>query len=396
MHRATVRSLLSRAAAAALIVVIALPSFAASAVRGPGDVVPPDVDLCARPSASCADPQLGLSTGVAFHVWSYDTHADMERALDMMARAGIRWVRIDMSWRTLFPQPDHVNSRFAGDLDFALSRATQDGMRVLAVLLDTPEWAARDGSSGASPPRNPALFGDYARWIAANLGDRVDAYEIWNEPDSTGFFTGNVDDYAALLEAAYGQIKQWDLVGNTVVLGGLTYNDTDWLERLYSVGSDIPLYFDVVAVHPYQSPSDMPPECPPTTMWRLSSVAWIRRVMVDHGDSETPIWITEFGWSSHPNLPGFPNWQLGVDEERQADYAVRALRFIASDLPYVQKAFWYDASDSAIDYPAVALRVHENSFGLLRRDLSPKPVYDAIARYLSDGTMPATAGGSCN
>ncbi|MFN2593943.1 MAG: cellulase family glycosylhydrolase [Actinomycetota bacterium] len=388
-----------------LAAVLALAAFAAPqaaaqpmlAPIGPParNVVPPDPDLCTRPQTSCAEPHLGLSTGVAFHVWAYGSRADMGHALDEMAKAGIRWVRIDMSWRTLFPQPTTLDAGYAADLDFALTRATNDGMRVLAVLLDTPAWAAAQGSSGASPPKDASAFGAFAGWVASNFGDRVDGYEIWNEPDSTAFFTGTVSDYAALLQAAYVQIKQLDLAGNTVVTGGLTYNDVDWLSKLYDSSSTIDAYFDAVGVHPYQSPSDMAPECPATTMWRLSAIDWVRQTMLDRGDSATPIWITEFGWSSHPDTGNEPNWQLGVTEQQQADYAVRALQFVSSNFPYVQKAFWYDASDSSIDYSDASLRVHENNFGLLHRDLTPKPVYSAVRDYLSDGTAPADRSGYC-
>jgi hypothetical protein len=102
------------------------------------------------------------------------------------------------------------------------------------------------------------------------------------------------------------------------------------------------------------------------------------------------------GWSSHPNLASAPNWQLGVTEEQQADFAVRALNFIAGHFPYVKKTFWYDASDSTIDYADTALRVHENNFGLLHRDLTPKPAYLAVKNYLADGTVPAQTGGHCS
>ncbi|MEA2477156.1 MAG: polysaccharide biosynthesis protein PslG [Actinomycetota bacterium] len=394
------RHAIATALVAALLGVV-VPHASAStmaAATGPptNNAIAPDPDVCTRPNASCADPDLSLSTGVAFHVWAYRTHADMAKALDLMANAGIRWVRIDMSWRALFPQRDQVDTGFADDLDFALTHATGDGMRVLSVLLDTPPWAAADGSSGASPPKDASDFGTFAGWVAANFGDRIDAYEIWNEPNSTGFFTGTVSDYAALLQAAYGQIKQWDLLGNTVVVGGLTYNDVSWLTKLYESSETIDLYFDVVGVHPYPSPADIAPECPATTMWRISAIDWMRQVMLRYDDPTTPIWITELGWSSHPNLASAPNWQLGVTEEQQADFAVRALNFIAGHFPYVKKTFWYDASDSTIDYADAALRLHENNFGLLHRDLTPKPAYLAVKNYLADGTVPAQTGGHCS
>ncbi|MDQ3878597.1 MAG: glycoside hydrolase family protein [Actinomycetota bacterium] len=174
------------------------------------------------------------------------------------------------------------------------------------------------------------------------------------------------------------------------------YSDPEWLAQLYQTSDTASLYFDVVAVHPYPSPSDMAPECPPTTKWRVTAIERVRDTMVRNNDAPTPIWITELGWSSHDNLPGTPNWQLGVSQQEQADFAVRALDLIATRFPYVKKTFWYEASDTAIEHSDAYTYLHENNFGLLRRDQTPKPAYTALRDYLADGSVPRPASGYCD
>ena len=151
------------------------------------------------------------------------------------------------------------------------------------------------------------------------------------------------------------------------------YNDETWLTRAYAAGARG--CFDILGVHPYMAPADAPPGLKDNgEMWRMRHVAAIRRVMERH-DDRRPVWATEFGWSSHRTVAGDPAWKRGVSQTEQARYAVRAMKLLGRDYPYVKKAFWYK------DLASGAGR-HHDGYALLRRDLSPKPVYRALRRLL--------------
>ena len=59
--------------------------------------------------------------------------------------------------------------------------------------------------------------------------------------------------------------------------------------------------------------------------------------MARHGDGETPLWATAFGWNA---LPAAVSPWGGVGEEAQAQYAAQALDKARSDWPWLGPLFW--------------------------------------------------------
>ena len=129
--------------------------------------------------------------------------------------------------------------------------------------------------------------------------------------------------------------------------------------------------FDALGAHPYPVRADASPaQC------RLSAdsgcdMSWLAGFLARRGESERPIWVTEFGWSVHPNSPDTPGWQRGVTLDEQAAYTAQMLAQFAT-IRQVEAAFVYrdrDFLDSDI---------HSNGWGILGYDNRPKPVYDVI------------------
>jgi polysaccharide biosynthesis protein PslG len=327
--------------------------------------------------------------GVNFHAgWTDYTNEQRLMVLDKMAAAGVDWVRVDIGWSTFEEHCRGCYSQWYIDiLDLTVDAARARGIDVLGMLWRTPDWA--NGGAGVyAPPTDPAEYGRAARWAAEHFRGRVAAWEVWNEPNEDYFWTGSTQDYARLVQAAYPGFKAGD-PGATVVLGGPAYNDTEWLTGLYEAG--IHGSFDVMATHPYQAPADLPPEEADTggeNIWLLSHVTAVRDLMARYGDGHKEIWFTEFGWSAHGNWAGVPPWDRGVTEAQQATYLVRTLEYMAANHPYVTKLFWYNERNRGTS------DVHLDNYGLLTRSLSPKPVYDAVKRYLLDGALPPWLEGS--
>ena len=322
-------------------------------------------------------------TGVQFHgMWSDYTWEQRIEVLDKMAAAGMKWVRVDMGWGSFQENgPDSYSQWYIDRADRVVNEARARGLNVLATIWWTPGWA--NGNAGReTPPTDPQAYGRFAGWAADHFKGRVAAWEIWNEPND-GFFKGTAADYAKLLKAAYPAIKAAD-PASKVVFGGPTHNDAAWIEKVYEAGGAG--NFDVMATHPYTGPSDLAPEAPDDgNKWRIAHVAVVYDLMKKWGDGDKKIWFTEFGWSSHPTQPGAPNWMNGVTLEQQADYMVRALRYIGSNFPYVTNVFWYNERNTDTG------NIHTDNFGLLYRDLTPKPAYLAIKAFLvGNGTQAPT------
>jgi hypothetical protein len=160
------------------------------------------------------------------------------------------------------------------------------------------------------------------------------------------------------------------------------YNDSAYLSQIYANGGKGS--FDVVATHPYQGVADMAPEQPDGgTREYFTHLPSVRSVMTQNGDSK-PIWFTEWGWSAHDNSLNPPSWARGVSEATQADYAVRAVRYTASNYPYVGVMFWYKERAWNVPTPLEPwLEQHLEGYGLLRPDRSERPVYAAFKSVLT-------------
>src|SRR3989440_4010102 len=326
----------------------------------------------AMPSSGSSGVGTTPALGVQFHC-NLPGYTDGSRAqvLDKLAAVSLAWVRIDVSWAELKPrrlQP--VDRRYSNRFGGCLTLARERGFKVLATLGWSPRWA--NGNRGAGAP--PLHLRDYARiaqWASAHWRGRVDAWEVWNEPNLWGSWAGSPRRYAGLLRAAYPAFKRGD-PSTTVVFGGVSGNDDRFIAKAYAAGARG--WFDVLATHPYQGVGDAPPEYPDDgERWWITHVGVVRRVMNANGDARKPIWFTESGWSAFTTEPGAPGWRRGVTEAQQADYAARVVRLVPDRYPYVTNVFWYtDKTWESERDPRL------RGFGLLREDLTPRPVYWAL------------------
>ncbi len=329
------------------------------------------------------------AVGVQFHgMWSDYTDAQRIEVLDKMAAAGVTWVRLDLGWSSFQEvSRDAYSSWYIRRADFIVDAARARGIKVLGTLWQTPAWA-NGGRGMIVPPTDANDYARFAGWAAGHFRGRVSAWEVWNEPNHSSYFAGTVSQYVGLLRAAYPALKAGDPAA-PVVFGGPDANDTTYLAAAYAAGAAGS--FDVMATHPYMSVADAPPELPDDgTKYRLSHVAAVKRLMDVNGDGHKPIWFTEFGWSSHANTGGEANWQRGVTLAQQADYLVRTIRYVRDNFPYVTNIFWFKDRNGATGTTQI------DNYGLLNRDLSPKPVYEALRAELAPagrvGARSAQAG----
>ena len=345
------------------------PTTGTSSPATPAPVVPP--------GAPGAPPAGGAAFGTQFHcTWAVWSNAHRIATLDKLQAAGVRWVRIDVAWDGMeSTHKGHRNAWYIGMVDFCVDEARKRGMQVLVTLWLTPKWA-NGGQSTMVPPANPQDYADFARWAAAHWRGRVAAWEIWNEPDQRTYWDGTMEQYVALVRAAYPAFKA-GAPESLVVLAGPSSNDDGLVRRWYALG--VKGSFDVLATHPYQGMADAPPEHPDDgNRWWLSHAPAVKAVMDEHGDGAKPIWFTEMGWSAHANWAGVQNWQRGVTQDVQANYLVRSIAYVRRSFPFVGVMFWYKdrANPQSAD-------VVQEGYALLDADLGERPVYLALKRYLT-------------
>lgn len=297
-----------------------------------------------------AEDQQGLSPyGVCAHISRGDEHPFARKELALMRKAGIGWVRTDFSWSGVERRPGTWSFE---QLDETVAWAEAAGVRILPILDYDVSWAR-------PAHRHLDQWLQYVRRLVTRYKGRLRYWEVWNEPNLEHFWHDKPDpkDYTKMLKATYEAIKQIDPEA-VVLLGGTAGIPWSYLEGVYQSGGRDS--FQVMNVHPYRYPQT--PEQRPL----YDDLVRLRRLMDQYeADSGKPIWITEFGWPTHQG-------SRGVTPERQAEILPRA--YLLALQAGVQVVFWYEfqAPEGKPDY-------NEHHFGIVHRDLAPKPAYHALA-----------------
>jgi O-antigen ligase len=277
--------------------------------------------------APLTPPQHDLGVNVALE--QYDD-APLKTAVAQIKQAGFTTMRQTFPWASIEP----VEGQFDWTQWDRIVQAT-DGLKLIAVLDTAPAWAA---SSNLYPPTSTVQFASFARAFAQRYGDRIDTYQIWDEPNLGDRWRGEVNpiEYAELLRQARDAIKQVDPTA-TIVLAGLAptvessqANMADWLflRRLYEAGArDL---FDVVAGKPYGFDTTPDDHRIDPNILNFQHLVLLREEMEKHGDVGKALWATQFGWNTAPNSP----WGQ-VTPEQQRTYTQRAIEVARTNWPWV-------------------------------------------------------------
>lgn len=296
--------------------------------------------------------------------------------LDKMAGWGAKSVRIDYAWA----QAEYAKGQFNWtELDEYVAEAHQRDMTVLFMFYWPAEWAIKSGQDWGkgSMPRDPVEFGNFIGKVGERFGSKLAGIEMWNEPDLDHFWYGSQRDYLDLLAGAYPVAKA--LAPNVTFLAAApTYLGLEgWYQGAYADSRFRPgVSFDAVGIHPYMSPADLPPNAP-AGHWSINGIPELQDLRADHGDT-SPLWATEFGWSTHDNssYPPPPKpWVLGVTEEQQAAYYLGALILL--------EQYGVDHAYPYTDWNMEGSDQNQRNYGFLRDDRSPKPVVSLLTAALA-------------
>ena len=263
---------------------------------------PPSTPLPARPAPS--GEQFGANVNLLFN--DQDSgDARIGHQLAALRGAGATLARSDALWEASEPvAPNGTRRRFDWSFDDEIAgELAAHGLSWLPILDYSVSWAQSVAGEDHSPPRSDADYAAYAQAFAARYGTGgsfwkthpslpalpVTAIEIWNEPDNPEFWqpTPNASAYADLYTAARNAIDAVDPAAR-VIVGGLT-NPTSFLPAMLSARPQLRGHLDGVAIHPYGTPPIM-----------RDRVVAARRTLDALGLGSTPLYVTEFGWTTAP------------------------------------------------------------------------------------------------
>lgn len=328
---------------------------------------------------------------------------DRKRVLQLSKNSGVLWIRQQVAWKDLH---DISGEIYWAELDDIVQDVSDAGMKLLISVVQSPSWATANGSHGLPSREHFGTFAHFMGSMAARYQGKVQAYEIWNEQNracenggdcsTAGGIGGTVsgpDYYVDMLAAAYDSIKANDPAA-IVVSGGPTSTETNDSAIAMSDVTYVREMLqhpnfraDAIGVHPggqNNPPDTMWPDNPGPEPWQNSREFYFRRVedihqaAVDAGRSDIPLWITEFGWATANNTPGY-EYGNQISYETQAEWIVRAFDKGRYEYPWVGAMFLWNLNFAVSWQGAHGDPMHEQaSFGVLNPDWTPRPAWHAI------------------
>ena len=289
--------------------------------------------------------------GVTLDLTQYN-ESELAQALTELRQNGLTWIRQPVNWAGLELSPNRINWQELDRVFAAIAQSNEtlsyqeraEKFKIIAVLQTSPAWARAEGAPVTAPPIHLSDFGRFAQIFARRYGNQIDYYQIWHEPNlSAGWGDTFVDAsaYADMLREASLNIREADLQSHiltaalaaTLENGPLNVNELSYLDRLYQAKAN--QWFDIVALQPlglWTKPLDTP--APDTLNFRRAELA--RQVMLNHGDADTPVWATAFGWVALPaDWSGRPSpWSYDTPAV-QAPRTAAAIQYARQQWPWL-------------------------------------------------------------
>jgi Beta-galactosidase/Glycosyl hydrolase family 53 len=271
--------------------------------------------------------------------------------LGLMRSSGVETIRVVFNWDQTEPTPGAPN--FAA-LDQTVALASQAGLKILPIVLDTPQWASSNSSAPNYYLYAPSKTSDYTGFLralvarygprgsfwSANPGVRkipIRQWQIWNEPAFKFFWASQpyYKTYPKLLKAAYKAVHSADR-GAKVVTAGLANNRANpswkYMKRFYRYG--FKHSFDILALHPFAS----------SVSHLLKIIQFDRAVLKRYGDGGKPVYLTEMSWpASVGQIPTSDYLGFETTPAKQAKLIQQGFAALLRNKGLrVRAAFWYD------------------------------------------------------
>jgi len=322
-------------------------------------------------------PIVGVHTRLSDEVEEWK----IQRSLQMVREMGSPWIVEFFPWAYYHAADGDIAWEHP---DQVIAHAHAQGLTIIARLGLTPDWAR--------PPDTPLTYldedayGDFASFAASfadRYRDEVGYLIIGNEPNLSyewGYRSTTPEDYVNLLREVYPAVKAVNpemqilagALAPTIEPEGSPWglNDLAYLEGLYEAGAAG--FFDGLAVHAYGL--TFPPLADPDpSILNFRRVELVREIMVEQGDEEKSIYITETGWNDHPR------WTKAVRPGQRIQYTLEALQYAEDNWPYVEMlAIW------AFRFPAPT-KSYMDYFTLVTPEFVTKPIYEALQFYTGNG-----------
>lgn len=279
------------------------------------------------------EPIVPNINGSALHTNTYIdfTSTANDPAMTQYANAGYRFARFGVPWFDV--------ERSAGDYNLTAPQSYIPGYQQLVAMLGSKGirpiifvglgntvYGTDTTNGGIQTDAQRQGFHDYCRALAYAFRDYDPIFEIWNEPNLSGFWvpTSNVDEYMALVPYAVSGLREgWHLgresqnLPNPLVIAPGVANAWargNFIDKCFDRGLlDL---VDGVSIHPYSNYSSDPAKRVPEAL--ASPISLLKTELAARGKPNFPIVLTEWGFSTDRN-------DYGVSTDTHAKFAVRQI-----------------------------------------------------------------------
>lgn len=238
-----------------------------------------------------------------------------------------------VSWGALEPTKGQYDWH---SLDTWVAQSQAHHVELDYVFLNTPHWAStrpEEACSGRTPgcaaPPDLDDWQEFVTTLATRYKGKIQSYELWNEPNGAGFWSGTPKQMVELAARAYPIIKGIDpsaiVTTPAVSSSGWPLSHDAWMDEYLTAGGG--KYADVIAWHGYAGRNDHP-AFPVEGL--AQQIKALRTVLARHNLSQLPIWNTEGGWGKDAQLP---------DENEQAAFLVKW--YLINFTDGIARAYWY-------------------------------------------------------
>ena len=285
----------------------------------------------------------------------------------MLKRAGVHWLRAFYEWQAIQPKQGYWNFTLP---DRLVENARANDIHLAGVFAYLAPWASADGGTRRFPIKDIQFWRDYVTGIIERYHADIEYWEVWNEFNGSFAENGDARLYAELVREASLAAKKID---QTIKIGMSVANfDVGFLDAAIKAGAAN--HFDYICVHPYEKLANL---ADGGEIAFLNMTATLREMLASNGQPENlPLWITEIG-SLAPLIPD--------KEADEAQALLLAKAYLLAIACGFQRVFWFEARGPSYD--------NRTDFGLIRRDMSARPSYQALQTLTALlGPHPLSAG----
>jgi Mg-chelatase subunit ChlD len=222
---------------------------------------------------------------------------------------------------------------------------------------------------------NVTLFTTTASSVASTFGDKIDTWEVWNEPNAAATYLEPCT-FVDLFARTKAAIEAVDGTSAVVLNGGFTFGFETYVDQFVAGGCADNFNPDGFAIHPYAQYPTATQGSPGV----LNDFIFQAKQLDPAGkrrDRGKPIYVTEFGWKivaeGDTNHDGMPN--AVPNETLQCQYLKAAISEFKTR--GVGVAVWFTIRDFGAD-----------KYGLYDQSGNPRPARDAFA---GTGSCPSAA-----